>query len=285
MDVDTPEGQDRENTPRLMQAAANFASQMAAISVSNITCELHEHCDGSCSGDGPVELVPLQVGHNPYRATVGDHIVYDLPLVQNNPTQPPSDDFQYTPMNSNSGEIRVLRLHPTVFRSDVMVTDLITINLGDPHCPNFGALSYDWCGPVFDHAIICNGKRLDINASLNACLKRRRSDWVEKPEFLWVDAICINQMEATELNQQLVSMDDIYRGALIVFIDSGDAPMEYSVGYDLTLRICVVRKMLDERVEDLVDEQLQERVGLPPFSHVEWHHFCVIFTSSWLQRT
>jgi hypothetical protein len=106
---------------RVDRTAANLASQMAAISASTVTCELHEHCDGSCSGNGPVEFQPLQVGHHPYRATVPDRPLYDLPLVQDNPTQIPSEDFQYTPINSASGEIRVLRLHEAVFRSDAVV--------------------------------------------------------------------------------------------------------------------------------------------------------------------
>jgi len=43
--------------------------------------------------------------------------------------------------------------------------------------------------------------------------------------------------------------------------------------------------MLNDQVEDLVDEGLQERVGLPPFSHVSWHNFRAIFMSPWLERT
>jgi hypothetical protein len=285
MDADTPEGQGQQLTPELLRTAANLASQMAAISASTVTCELHEHCDGSCSGNGPVEFQPLQVGHNPYRATVPDRPVYDLPLVQDNPTQIPSEDFQYTPINSASGEIRVLRLHEAVFRSDAVVVDLVTINIRDANRPNFGALSYHWGELVFDHAIVCSGKQLSVNASLHACLRRHRSDWFEKPEFLWVDAICINQKDTNELNQQLPLIGDIYRGALTVFIDFGDVQREWYVGYDLMLRIHVIRKMLNERVEDLVDGGLQERVGLPLFSHVSWHNFAVIFSSPWLQRT
>jgi hypothetical protein len=206
-------------------------------------------------------------------------------LVQDNPIQIPSEDFQYTPIDSTSGEIRVLRLHEAVFRSDAVVVDLVTINIRDANCPNFGALSYHWGELVFDHAIVCNGKKFSVNASLHACLRRHRSDWLEKPEFLWVDAICINQKDTNELNQQLPLMGDIYRGALIVFVDFGDVQREWYVGYDLMLRIRVIRKMLNERVEDLVDEELQERVGLPSFSHVSWHNLAVIFTSPWLHRT
>lgn len=285
MDGDTLEKQGQQLTPELLRAGSNFASQMAALSASTITCDLHEHCDGSCSGKGPVEFSPLQVGDNLYRATIKDRPVCDLPIVQDNPTQIPSEDFQYTPIDSGSGEIRVLRLHEAVFRSDVVVAELVTVNIRDANRPNFGALSYHWGNPVFGHAIVCNGKRLSVNASLHACLKRHRSDWLQKPEFLWVDAICINQKDTNELNQQLLLMGDIYRGAQTVFIDFGDVQKEWYLGYDLMLRVRVIRRMLNERVEDLVDEGLQERVGLPPFSHVLWHNFGVIFTSSWLQRT
>ncbi|RDW63631.1 hypothetical protein BP6252_11176 [Coleophoma cylindrospora] len=285
MDAGMPEGQGQQLTPELLRASANFASQMAAISASTVTCELHEHCDGSCRGNGPVEFQPLQVGDNPFRASVRDRPVYNLPLVQDNPTEIPSVTFQYSPINSASGEIRVLRLHEAVFRSDAVVVDLITINIHDANHPSFGALSYHWGEMVFNDAIICNGKQLTINASLNGCLKRHRSDWLEKPEFLWVDAICIDQKNASELNQQLPLMGDIYRGAQTVFVDFGDVQREWYIGYDLMLRTCIVRKMLHESVEELVGEGLQERAGLPSSSHVSWHNFAVVFTSPWLQRT
>ncbi|KAH7061713.1 heterokaryon incompatibility protein-domain-containing protein [Paraphoma chrysanthemicola] len=285
MDADTLAGQGLQLTPELFHAAGNIASQMAAISVSAVTCELHEHCDGSCSGNGPVEFQPLQIGNNPYRATAKGRPVYDLPLTQDDPTSIPSEDFQYTPIDSASGEIRVMRLHKAVFRSDAVVADLITINIRNADHPNFGALSYHWGRPEFDHAIVCNGKRLRVNASLHACLKRHRCDGIEKPELLWVDAICINQTDTKELNQQLPLMGDIYPGALTVFVDFGDVVKEWYVAYDLMCRVRVIRSMLNERVEDLVGEGLQERFGLPPFSHASWHNFGVIFTSPWLQRT
>lgn len=289
MDADRPAGQRAQLTPELMLAGANFASQMAALSAATTTCDLHEHCDGSCSGNGPVEYQPLQVGHHPYSTTVQNRPVYDLPLVQDNPTQIPSEEYQYTPIDSASGEIRVLRLHEAVFRSDAVVVDLVTINIRSANRPQFGALSYHWGQPVFDHAIICNGKKLSVNASLHACLKRHRSDWLEKPEFLWVDAICINQKDTTELNQQLVLMGDIYRGALTVFVDFGYVQREWYCAYDLMLRVRAIRRLLHERGthEDHVGEGLAERMRMcmPPFEHAAWHNFGVIFTSPWLERT
>ncbi|KAJ3454065.1 hypothetical protein MRS44_018697 [Fusarium solani] len=280
-----PAGQEQQLNPELMRTAANFASQMAAISVSTITCDLHEHCDGSCDGTGPITFQPLQVGDMEYRATVQDRPTYNLPLVQENPTPIPLEDFRYTPIDSASGEIRVLRLHEAVFRSDLVVVDLVTINIHDANRLSFGALSYHWGDPVFDQAIVCDSKKLLINASLFASLKRHRSDWVQKPEFLWVDAICINQKDKDELNKQLVLMGDIYRGAATVFVDFGDVQKEWYLGYDLMYRVRIVRKMLHDRAEDLADEGLRERVGLPPVNHVSWHNFGVIFTSPWLRRT
>ncbi len=283
---DTPGGQAQQALdPETLRFGANFASQLAAISVSTITCDLHEHCDGSCSGNDPIKFQPLQVGPMPYQASVQDPPPFNLPLVQDHPTEVPAEDFQYAPINSASGEIRVLRLHQAVFRSDIIVVDLVTINIYEEPHPRFGALSYHWGAPVFDQAIVCDGKKLLINASLQASLKRHRSDWVEMPEFLWVDAICINQKDKDELNKQLLLMGEIYSGAATVFVDFGDVQQEWYSGYDLMHRVRGIRKMLNDRVEDLADEGLQTRVGLPPFNHVSWHNFGVIFTSPWLKRT
>ncbi|KAH7383465.1 heterokaryon incompatibility protein-domain-containing protein [Cadophora sp. MPI-SDFR-AT-0126] len=285
MDDQNAEEPPAELTPELLRISANLASQMAMISLSTITCELHEHCDGSCSGNGPVMLEPLQVGHNPYGARVQDRPVFDLPLVQEHPTEIPTECYQYTPIDSVAGEIRVLRLREAIFRSDPVVVELVTINITEAERPDFAALSYHWGKAVFNNAIVCDGKRLNVNASLLACLTRHRGDWLEKPEYLWVDAICINQEDKDELNQQLPLMGDIYRGAVMVFVDFGNVQMEWYVAYDLMLRVQVVRKMLKDRIEDLVSEGLQERVGLPSFSHVAWRNFTAIFMSPWLERT
>ncbi|KAK0113266.1 hypothetical protein ONS95_014961 [Cadophora gregata] len=285
MDEPASEEQATELTPEILRISTNLASQMAMISLSTITCELHEHCDGSCSGNGPVILEPIEVGHNSYRAQVRDRPTFNFPLDQEHPTEIPEEFYQYTPIDSAAGEIRVLRLREAMFRSDVVVLELVTINIRDVNRPDFAALSYHWGEPLFDKAIVCNEKRLDVNASLLACLKRHRADWLEKPEYLWVDAICINQKDSDELNQQLPLMGDIYRSAIMVFVDFGNVQMEWYVAYDLMLRVQIVRKMLEDRVEELVSEGLQERVGLPSFDHVSWHNFTAIFMSSWLERT
>jgi len=133
MEEHNAEEQSRQLTPELLRMSANLASQMAMISLSTITCELHEHCDGSCSGDGPVVLEPLQVGHNPYRAKVQDRPVFNLPLVQKIPTQIPSEGYQYSPISSSSGEIRVLR--PSTSATPIDPVSLLFRTIGEIQSP------------------------------------------------------------------------------------------------------------------------------------------------------
>jgi hypothetical protein len=271
--------------PAMLLESANLASQFSAISASVITCEIHENCDGSCSGNGPTVFEPLKVGESKYRAGVEDRPTLHLPLVQENPVQIPTEGFQYTPIDSEAGEIRVLRIQDAVFRADPVVVDVVTINLSSSDCPNYGALSYYWGEPKFDHSIICDGKALQVNASLHECLKRHRRDWLGKPEFLWADAICINQKDKDELNLQLLLMGKIYQSAEIVFVDLGDIPLQWYVAYDLMFRTKVICHLLKDQQPPGTMDNFNERFALPPFDHIAWKAYMQLFSSPWLRRT
>jgi hypothetical protein len=96
--------------------------------------------------------------------------------------------------------------------------------------PVYNALSYTW---QFDgdqwqrqlarfrnerpsRVIQCNGKRLNIMPNLyNALLQVRQ---IRCDMQIWIDAVCINQSDIDERNNQVNMMQRIYGGALSVFV-------------------------------------------------------------------
>ena len=72
-----------------------------------------------------------------------------------------------------------------------------------------------------DHTIILNGIQFQVSLNLYEGLSRLRN--VKRPHGLWVDAICINQGDPTEIAQQVQNMGAIFHRAHEVLIWLGEA--------------------------------------------------------------
>jgi hypothetical protein len=120
--------------------------------------------------------------------------------------------YPFTPL-SGPHEFRLLQFHPANHPS----ASQYTIHHFDREtAPGYGALSYCW-GSIEDlRSIKVNGTFINITANLyNALtnLQKRISDM----EYIWIDAICINQDDVQERTEQVGVMRDIYANAYIVF--------------------------------------------------------------------
>ncbi|RYZ20201.1 MAG: hypothetical protein EOP49_47810, partial [Sphingobacteriales bacterium] len=114
-------------------------------------------------------------------------------------------------------EIRLLVLHPGQDEED-LVCDIRHVNLLDR--PAYEAVSYTWRDALGDHTlrrpIRCYGKTIWITANCQAalyCLHRRH-----RRRSLWVDAVCIDQMNDAERNHQVRLMSTIYSSASQVLV-------------------------------------------------------------------
>lgn len=103
--------------------------------------------------------------------------------------------------------IRVLTLFPSSNEDDEIVCTLKEHDF-DETIPKFTALSYTWGSPKNPKSIRLNGYRATIRSSLHAALTHIRHAEIEK--VLWIDALCINQQDVKERNQQVPLMRDIY---------------------------------------------------------------------------
>jgi Heterokaryon incompatibility protein (HET) len=135
----------------------------------------------------------------------------------------------------SSKSIRLLRLHPdsdeaTISCSLVLVDDYASTS-------EFDALSYCW-GDTKDTTIItCNKEPVLITKSLDAalrCLRRRGQG-----PYLWADALCINQDDNLERNQQVSIMAQIYRQASRISVWLGEADDETAPALDIIEKVWV----------------------------------------------
>lgn len=89
--------------------------------------------------------------------------------------------------------------------------------------PKYKALSYTWGSELVTKKIMINGKDFEVRCNLWDALVQLRSRTEERS--LWIDAVCINQADILERNQQVRFMPHIYSRAQMVLIWLGAADM------------------------------------------------------------
>ncbi|KAJ4309942.1 hypothetical protein N0V84_011234 [Fusarium piperis] len=133
--------------------------------------------------------------------------------------------ISYHSLNDPDRSFRLITLHPSKDKStatsDNLVCDIDEHIRGD--CPPYTALSYVWATPESKKEyIIANGTKVQISQTVENALRRLR--FRQKPRWLWVDQLCINQVDETEKSHQVHQMHNIYSDAdqVIAWLGAGD---------------------------------------------------------------
>ncbi len=118
-------------------------------------------------------------------------------------------------------EIRLLRLQPCDGRGHIkpLSGNLKIIRLPEYNesvPTRFEALSYFWGDEAADRTLSIDNTLFLIKPNLEAALRMLRKKAVER--LLWIDAICINQADLNERNEQVRIMSSIYRRASRVIV-------------------------------------------------------------------
>ncbi|KAI9712822.1 MAG: hypothetical protein M1820_001444 [Bogoriella megaspora] len=92
--------------------------------------------------------------------------------------------------------------------------------------PAYAAVSYMWGEGDPTEVVYLNGRIFYVRTNLWSCLHYLgryacRPDW---PKYIWVDAICIDQTNIPERNEQVRFMDQIYKNAECVSVWLGLPP-------------------------------------------------------------
>ncbi|KAK7430450.1 hypothetical protein QQZ08_002969 [Neonectria magnoliae] len=105
------------------------------------------------------------------------------------------------------GNIRVLRL---VSVTPEVILDIEHVSLDSN--PTYNALSYAWGKrkPVFTSRVFIKDRFIDVTPGLHECLQHLNG---YVGSNIWVDAICINQVDNEEKSYQVQAMARVYRQA------------------------------------------------------------------------
>ena len=117
-------------------------------------------------------------------------------MLETNHRDTVSEIFQ--PLNPELRQIRLIHLEPATSFNDVIVCTVQTCRLGG--CQDFEALSWTWGDPSVTQSIRFHDKDWQAPSNLVIALKYLRH--LSKTRTLWVDALCINQSQATEALQE-----------------------------------------------------------------------------------
>jgi hypothetical protein len=99
----------------------------------------------------------------------------------------------YTPLNSKTGELRLLSIRKPENQTALVKCDTQTFELS--HAPRFDALSYVWGDPSVAKEIqFCGLSRL-VTENLFEALTRLREEGDSK--WIWIDALCIYSHRTT----------------------------------------------------------------------------------------
>lgn len=126
--------------------------------------------------------------------------------------------FKHEPLPPGRN-IRILVLVPSQdFDSDIQCR-LIQPSLDEAR-GGYDALSYVWGSRTRSLEIICNDKPFLVTKNCLLALRYLRDP--KETRFLWIDAICIDQMSDTERGHQVELMGEIYKFANNVIIWLGE---------------------------------------------------------------
>jgi hypothetical protein len=130
--------------------------------------------------------------------------------------------YSYSPLPSGSDSIRLLCLKPSQDNSADIHCELLQYSLQKASQNHlYEALSYVWGNSETKPRIFIHTCSFDVTNNLHAALLELRNHSMER--ILWIDAICIDQANQKEKEDQIQIMAKIYGQADRVIVWLGEA--------------------------------------------------------------
>ncbi|KAK5697339.1 hypothetical protein LTR97_007476 [Elasticomyces elasticus] len=126
----------------------------------------------------------------------------------------------YRPLDQHTKEIRLLDVIPSVNEADSVRCDVLHKSLNSHDSHEYETISYAWGASKDRRTIVLNDVPLPVPIESERALRRMRLS--DKYRTLWIDSVCINQVDGDERSQQVAIMSDIYRSSNGNLIYLGD---------------------------------------------------------------
>jgi hypothetical protein len=136
-----------------------------------------------------------------------------------------------------------------------------------------------WGIPIFDQVIHFADKPVTISSSLAAALEHLRSN--KHSIFLWIDQVCINQLDIAEKEKQIPLMGLIYTNATNTVIWLGDEDEQDPNLALETMEYVYARLQMSEVT---ITPNDFARLAFPPPDHRSWRAVRQLLQRPWLFR-
>jgi hypothetical protein len=175
--------------------------------------------------------------------------------------------YRYSPLPLGNGSIRLLRLMPHEDEMADIQCELFEYSLQNSRkgIHLYDALSYVWGSPDKKLPIFIHKQRFDVTVSLHTALSRLRNHSMERT--LWVDAICINQSEEEEKEDQIQFMAKIYGQANRVLVWVGDAAADSDLALE-AIRVAGGKKSTNSSINKKIQQAVLALLERPWFRRV-----------------
>jgi hypothetical protein len=123
--------------------------------------------------------------------------------------------FPYQPLDASKSEIRIINLKPGTASSPLQCA-LQHVPTANKSRASYKALSYTWGAPEPTKILLLDGIQIQVRENLWQALYHIRQQ--NATLQLWVDALCINQEDIPERNEQVSRMGTLYNQAEEVIV-------------------------------------------------------------------
>jgi hypothetical protein len=161
--------------------------------------------------------------------------------------------FQYDELKKSKSQIRLIRFR----RNGKTPIEISLSTVSKDENPDYHCLSYVWGDPTPTWPVVVNDTQILVNYNLGEALQRVEKE--QDVEFLWADALCINQKDEDEKLHQVHMMNKIYSEAIAVVAWLGPEADSSGAVMDEVSRVggIVVRHLLHKLYpEGAIDDML-----------------------------
>lgn len=226
--------------------------------------------------------------------------------------------YTYEPLPSPAS-VRLLKLAPSS-KQNVIRCSLHAFELKD--APPFRALSYTWghshvelcpaskdlrsnahndpvglinnteqTGRLLRHSIVCDGRLLKVTSNLRDALRMLNSSTnptqgSQSPSYYWIDAICMDQSNIAERNDQVARMASVFERATGVVVWLGK---EDEFIADALQTMSTIAAMPEDSWRNVPYTSFYNPSGpannnAPQLSFYNWLGFMVLINRPWFKR-
>jgi len=133
--------------------------------------------------------------------------------------QPPAGRFAYAPLDHRKASIRLIRVLATRTQEGYIQCKIRHAFVDD----SYVCLSYVWGEPGDEHYIMVNDRIMRVRCNLHSFLDAATRKDRLRGQWLWIDALCIDQTNVGERNHQVQQMGLVFSSAEEVMSWLGDS--------------------------------------------------------------